>query len=124
MCPGCGGQAAQCQADVHIGRAGQVIVLQNRNERGGQLVGLRLALLGRQVGGPVYQRLHGGHGVGTLHNDVPHGLAVGTAAGYPCRIDGLGQDLRRNRALFKAAVGAAGAQKLQHIHVGTLPYII
>ena len=72
----------------------------------------------------MYQRLYGSHGVGTLHNDVPHGLAVGTAAGYPCRIDGLGQDLRRDRALFKAAVGAAGAQKLQHIHVGTLPYIV
>ena len=119
-----GGQAAQCQPYIHIAAARQTGVLQNGDEGSRLLLGLWHTLLGRQVGGPMDQRLHGGHGTGALHKDIPHSLAVGPAACQPGGINGLGQDLRCNEALVKAAVGAAGAQKFHHIHFRTLPYLI
>ena len=124
VCPGGSGQAAQRQANVHIVRTGQTVILQNGDKRGGLLVGLRRALLAGQVGGPMHQRLHGGHGGGAFHNTIPHGLAVRAAAGNAGCINGFGQNLGRNSPLCKPPVGAAAAQKFHHIHLGALPYYI
>ena len=76
------------------------------------------------VGGPMHQRLHGGHGGGAFHNTIPHGLAVRAAAGNAGRINGFGQNLGCNSPLCKPPVGAAAAQKFHHIHLEALPYYI
>ena len=114
--PGGSGQAAQGKARVHIIGTGQVFVLQYGDKRRRHLVGLGGALLPGQIGGPVYQRLHGGHSFGALHDDILHRLAVGAAAGDAGGVHTLLQNFRRHGALLEPAVGAARAQKLHHIH--------
>ena len=64
----------------------------------------------------MYQRLHGGHGFGALHDDILHRLAVGAAAGDAGGVHTLLQNFGRHGALLEPAVGAARAQKLYHIH--------
>ena len=116
VCPGGCGQAAQRKAGVDVAAAGQGFVLQHGNKRGRRFVGFGRALLLRQIGGPMHQRLHGGNGFGALHHHVFQRLAVGTAAGNAGSVHTLPQNLGFYRVLCKPAVGAARAQKFHHIH--------
>ena len=85
--------------------------------QGGQLVGLGRALLRRQVGRPLDQRLNAGNVFGLVHDDQPHGLTVGTAGRKPHGLDDIIHHILRDGFLRKTAVGAAGNKRLHNRHL-------
>ena len=121
--PGGGGHAAQRQAQVHVGAAGQGGVPADCHKQGGALLRFGGALLRRQVGGPVHQRVGLFHHLGRANGQVFQRLAVGAAAGNAGGLQQVGQGGAGHRLRREAAIGAAGGKELHQFlgrHGGTL----
>ena len=110
--PGGGGHAAQRQTQVHVGAAGQGGVPADCHKQGGALLRFGGALLRRQVGGPVHQRVGLFHHLGRANGQVFQRLAVGAAAGNAGGLQQVGQGGVGHRLRREAAVGAAGGKEL------------
>ena len=113
------------KGDAGIGGkvAGDGSVLHHGHIQGGQLVGFGRALLRRQIGSPLDQRLHLCHRLGLVHHHQTHSLTVGSAGGQADGLDDIIYHILRNSFLCKAAVGAAADKSIHNRHKEHLLYI-